>query len=262
MNALAHDAVPAGVHGGENAAPASAAPDIARRPSQHAVRRPGRRQRSVVLRWTRRHHRADRPQRRRQDDRVQLHYRLLQAHRRPHCDASGRSARVGGARNPDRARRAQHRPRRRSAVPARAHAGLPCGAQSAGRAHIPEHSSVPGHDRPGKSSGRPAQSADARFRIYRAWRAGASLLCACGARGRRQGALLAGQDRSDRARRRSGRRVALRRSAPPRDRARDVHASRSCCASTSLPPVSIRTRAPSSGATCTRSATSMRPRFS
>ena len=48
----------------------------------HALRRPRRRRRSVVRRPARRDHRADRPERRRQDHRVQLHHRLLQAERR------------------------------------------------------------------------------------------------------------------------------------------------------------------------------------
>ena len=51
------------------------------RASVDAVRRPGRRRRPVVHRQARRHHRADRAERRRQDHRVQLHHRLLQADR-------------------------------------------------------------------------------------------------------------------------------------------------------------------------------------
>ena len=49
------------------------------RASDHALRRPRRRQRSVLRRRARRDHRADRPERRRQDHRLQLHHRLLQA---------------------------------------------------------------------------------------------------------------------------------------------------------------------------------------
>ena len=63
------------------------------RAPDHALRRPARRQRSVVHRAARRDHGADRAERRRQDHGVQLHHRLLQADRR-HAAArpSGRRA--------------------------------------------------------------------------------------------------------------------------------------------------------------------------
>ncbi len=44
-----------------------------------ALRRPDGHQRSLVRSLSRRYHGADRPERRRQDDRLQLHHRLLQA---------------------------------------------------------------------------------------------------------------------------------------------------------------------------------------
>ena len=52
--------------------------------------------------------------------------------------------------------------------------------------------------------------------------------------------VLAGEGRSHRPRRRSGRRPALWRAAAARDRARHVHRARSCCASTSRRPASTR----------------------
>ena len=55
-----------------------------RRSPVDALRRPRRRQRPLVHGGARRHHGADRPERRRQDDRLQLHHRLLQADRRAH----------------------------------------------------------------------------------------------------------------------------------------------------------------------------------
>ena len=52
--------------------------------------------------------------------------------------------------------------------------------------------------------------------------------------------LLAGEDRPHRPRRRSRRRPALWRPAPPGDRPRHVHRAACCCASTNLPPASTR----------------------
>ena len=56
-----------------------------RRSSVDALRRHRRRQRPVVRRRAAQDHRADRPERRRQDHRVQLHHRLLQAARAARC---------------------------------------------------------------------------------------------------------------------------------------------------------------------------------
>ena len=69
-----------------------------RRASDDALRRPRRRQRPHVSGRPRRHHRADRPERRRQDDGVQLRHRLLQADRRA-PGARARRRRLGGARS-------------------------------------------------------------------------------------------------------------------------------------------------------------------
>src|SRR5262249_25215858 len=103
--------------------------------------------------------------------------------------------------------------RGRRFVFARAHARLSGGAQGPRRAHVSEHPPVPGHDRVGKSSGRPAQFADVGVRLYNARRAGPALLRAGGTLRDRQGALLARPDRSHRPRRRTGRRIALWRAA-------------------------------------------------
>src|SRR5215831_16965199 len=195
----------------------------ARRTSQHALRRPGGRQRFLVRGPTWRYHRTDRAERRRQDDGVQLHHRLLQAERGTHRVAIRRSRRVGGAQRLDRARHAQRHARGRHAVSARAHARLSGGAQGPRRAHVSEHPPVPGHDRVGKSSGRPAQFPDVGVRLYRARRAGPALLRAGGTLRDRQGALLARPDRPHRPCRRSGRRIALWRPAAARDRSRHVH---------------------------------------
>ena len=73
-----------------------------------------------------------------------------------------------------RARRTQPRTPRRLAVPARAHARLRGGAESAGRAHVPEHPAVSRHDRAGKPAGRAAHTVDARLRLDRARRCSAS----------------------------------------------------------------------------------------
>ena len=58
---------------------------LSRRSSDDALRRHRRRQRSVVRRRAAQDHRADRAERRRQDHRVQLHHRFLQADRRHHA---------------------------------------------------------------------------------------------------------------------------------------------------------------------------------
>ena len=58
---------------------------LVRRSSVDALRRHRRRQRPLLRRRTAQDHRADRTERRRQDHRVQLHHRLLQADRRRHA---------------------------------------------------------------------------------------------------------------------------------------------------------------------------------
>ena len=182
--------------------------------SDHALRRPGRGGRCFVRRQARRHHRADRPQRRRQDHRVQLHHRLLQAdgrHAPPHT-------------------------RRRQRLPARAPVRLPHQQARARRPHLPEHPPVPGHDRARKPDGGAAQPADARLGHDRARPVRRRHLHRRRARGQGQGALLARPHRSDRARRRSGRRPCpMARSAGSRSRARCAP-TRCCSASTSRPP--------------------------
>ena len=107
----------------------------------HALRRPRRRQRAVVRRRAAQDHRADRPERRRQDHGVQLHHRLLQADRRH-----------------DAARRMPT-----AAHPARAAERFPDRQTGQGRAHLPEHPAVSRHDRAGKLDGGAAQRADARL---------------------------------------------------------------------------------------------------
>ncbi len=120
---------------------------------------------------------------------------------------------------------ARHRAaRRRHAVPARAHAGLSGGAAGARRPHLPEHPPVPRHDGAGKPAGRPAQPADARLRLHAARRARLARPMRAAERAAIEKArALARARRPDRARRRSGRRPALWRAAPARDRARHVH---------------------------------------
>ncbi len=148
-----------------------------------------------------RDHRRHRPERRGQDDGVQLHHRLLSPDlRHAAADPCGR----------------RHL---RSGAPARIQDRGP----RAGRAHVPEHPAVRRHDRARKPAGGAAQRADADDGVRH--RRGARTVALSGgrARGHRQGALLAGGDRLDRARGRSGRRAALRRAAAARDRARHVH---------------------------------------
>ena len=173
----------------------------------------------------RHHHRADRPERRRQDHGVQLHHRLLQAERGALGAAPRRRGGMERARCAHRQRRAQPRTRGRHAFPARTHAGLSGRPAGARRPHLPEHPPVSRHDGAGEPDGRPAQPADARLRLYAVRRARLSLLWHRRARRHRQGARLARSRRPHSARRRSGRRPALWRPAPPRNRARHVHRS-------------------------------------
>ena len=80
-------------------------PDPDGRASDHALRRPGGRQRPVLHRRPRRHHRPDRPERRRQDHRLQLHHRLLQADRGPHrAGPAARRVSTASPRRPSTAR--------------------------------------------------------------------------------------------------------------------------------------------------------------
>ena len=187
-----------------NALPAIDRADPQGRASVDEVRRPGRHRRPVLRGAARRDHRADRPQRRRQDDGVQLHHRLLQADRRhDHADQP-----------------------RRQAVPARAPARLPDPGQGEGGAHLPEHPPVFRHDAAREPAGRAAQQADAGVGLHGARPARLRRLPQGVRRIDRAGEALAGEGEPDRPRRRSGRRPALRRAAPAGDRARHVHRTR------------------------------------
>ena len=137
-----------------------------RRTSDDAFRRPGGRQQSLLRSRPRRHHRLDRPERRRQNDGVQLRDRLLQADRRaPRARSRGGSG--------DRRGRGAH-PFREAARqdPGRRH--LSAGADGRQRdrvarqgcAHVSEHPPVPGHDRSRKPDGRAPQSPDAGERLH------------------------------------------------------------------------------------------------
>ncbi len=101
-------------------------------------------------------------------------------------------------------------------------------ARDGGRgAHLPEHPSLRRHDRAGEPDRRPAQHAHAREPLLGGRAPGPADVSPCrGARGR-TGAPLARPHRAHRARRRRGRDAALRRAAPARNRARDVHAAAS-----------------------------------
>ena len=137
----------------------------------------------------------------------------------------GDPGRMAGPERLDRARHAQRRAWRWRIVSARAHARLPGDRKGAGGAHVSEYPPVPGHDRAGESAGRPAQRADARIRVHAVRRARFPRLHARGACRDRAGTLLARPDRSHCARRRCGRRIALRRATAARNRSRHVHAA-------------------------------------
>ena len=96
-------------------------------------------------RAARRHHRADRAERRRQDHGVQLHHRLLQADRGPDpAGASGRRARSCSS----------------------ACSIFRIAKRGARRAHLPEHPAVSRHDRAGEPAGGAAQRADAGLGLH------------------------------------------------------------------------------------------------
>ena len=188
-------------------------------------------------RTARRDHRPHRPERRRQDHRVQLHHRLLQADRGH--DPAGACRRL-----------------ELSCSSACSISASPQHAQ--GRAHLPEHPAVPRHDRAGKPDRRAAQHADAASGFTFARPARPAVLSARRARGDRQGALLARPHRPDRARRRSRRQTSpMASSAGSKSRA-PCAPIRCCSASTSRRPGSTRAKAPSSTSCCCPSATSMR----
>ena len=193
--------------------------DPAGRTSVDEVRRPGRHRRPVLRGQARRDHRADRPERRRQDHGVQLHHRLLQAdgrhdHARPRRDGSSYLL----ERLPD----------------------YQITGAGQGGAHLPEHPPVLRHDGAGKPAGRPAQQADEGLGLY-------------GARPARLRRLPQGVGRIDRAGQVTGWRRPISSTAPTirpaicpmaRSAAWKSRApcapSRNCCASTSRRPASIR----------------------
>ena len=199
--------------------------------------------RSLLHRRPRRHHRADRPERRRQDHRLQLHHRLLQADRGPHRHARSSRGVVADASTRLTASSGQGD---RSTAQLFLLERMPdheIAQYAPGRAHLPEHPPVRRHDAAREPARRPAQPADGAPRLTRS---AASSACRAIARassdGDREGALLAGADRPDRPRRRPGRRPALRRAAAAGDRPRHVHRAACCSASTSRPPASTRAR--------------------
>ena len=98
----------------------------------------------IVCGAARRHHRADRAERRRQDHGVQLHHRLLQAERRHDPPAASR----------------------RHGVPAGAAARFSHRQARARRPHVPEHPAVSRHDRAGKPGGGAAQRPDGGLRLH------------------------------------------------------------------------------------------------
>ena len=109
--------------------------------------------------------------------------------------------------------------------PARAHARPRDRQARARRPHLPEHPAVRRHDRAREPDGRPAQHADGRLRLLHRRPPRPARLSRRPQGGDREGGLLARAGRPRRPRRRPGRRPALRRPAPARDRPRHVHRS-------------------------------------
>ena len=132
------------------------------------------------------------------------------------------------------------------AFPAGAHARLSRDQGGARRAHVPEYPPVQGHDGAGKSAGRPAQRADARFGFHASRRSRLSGLRAGRKRGDRKGARLAGtRSASSTAPTIPPATCPMARSAGSKSRA-PCAPTRSCCASTSPRPASTRAKAPNS----------------
>ena len=188
--------------------------------SDHALRRPHRRQRSVLRRRAARHHRADRPERRRQDHRVQLHHRLLQADR-------GRIALAHGARPPDDCaltRAAAVDARRRRAFLLERMPDFRIARDARVARTFQNIRLFAGMTRAGKPAGRAAQRADAASGYHLARPVRPRQLRARRERGDRQ-ARASGSTRIGlaRPRRRPRRRPALWRAAAARNRPRHVH---------------------------------------
>ena len=121
---------------------------------------------SLFLRSARRHHRDHRPERRGQDDGLQLHYRLLQAHRRTHRACAWKRRGLRGAAGRHLRRKAMgHRARWRGLSPG-AHAGLRDRAHGARRPHVPEHPAVCRDDGARKPARRPAQCLERCVRLH------------------------------------------------------------------------------------------------
>ena len=110
-------------------------------------------------------------------------------------------------------------------VPARAPARPRDPGQGEGGAHLPEHPPVLGHDAAGEPAGGAAQQADEGLRLHGARPVRLRQLPQGVGGLHRACQALAGKGRARRSRRRSGRRPALWRAAPPGDRARHVHRS-------------------------------------
>ena len=192
-------------------------PDPDGRASDHALRRPGRYRRPLFQCRTRRHHRPHRPERRRQDDRLQLHHRLLQtdggAHRAPPRPRS----RAGGRGPAHRFRPPMGRAGRKRRVPAGAHAGPRDRLAREGGAHLPEHPALRRHDGSGEPACGAAQQADDRLELHDRRHLQPPRLPPRTRSGDRALRLLAEADRPSRPRRRPGSRPSLRRAAEAGD---------------------------------------------
>ena len=143
--------------------------------------------------------------------------RMLLSHGEALAAADIEALTASGARSRDAADR--------RGLPARAHARLRDRRPRPRRPHLPEHPPVRRHDGAGEPDRCPAQPADGCLGLDDRRPARPAQLPGRRGQGRRARALLARQDRPDRARRRSGRRPALRRAAAARDRARHVQRS-------------------------------------
>ena len=191
------------------------------------LRRPGRRQRHHLHGAPARDRLAHRPQRRRQDDVLQLHDRALQAHHRARpLQRQGHHRQAPGPRHPSRR-----------------------------RAHLPEHQAVPDDDVDRERAGR-----DARADALARHRDGAAhaLQPARGEGVLRQGARAL-ELRRPQAPQRAGHEPALRRSAPAGDRARAGLRSAAAAprrADGGHEPEGVRAAAPAHGDACAPTAAS------